>query len=376
VRTLALQKYLNEKIAIAGLVALWVAMQAIAYFHFGIRFGIDSERYVEIAEALVQGSWPHGTDIFYISYCLLIAGLQLLGLGPVWMVLVQIILAGLSLIGIYNIVRIIGGNNMTSWLACLLYILWFKFHQWNLIVYTDSLFTSSVILAIWALITANNRLRYVVAFGLIAFSVFIRPSGIGFLFAISGYMLCKQLNFEKGRMRIMLSASLLLMIISGAFLNTILKDFVPSFLDSYKKAEIIYPGISLGIQKQDGLIIPEGQSQPFTQLLVFTFQNPIYMIKISTLKAILFIGHVKPYYSLLHNLFIGFFLYPIYVFAVVGARQIQEKRIQLFIGVFVGFSLLTVSLTSENWDGRFLLPVLPWISMLASFGLSKLLPRN
>jgi hypothetical protein len=94
------------------------------------------------------------------------------------------------------------------------------------------------------------------------------------------------------------------------------------------------------------------------------------MFKITTVKALLFLAHVKPYYSFLHNAFIVCFLLPVYFFAIRGVRHILENKMRVLLFVFIGFQVVTVSLTSENWDGRFLLPVLPWVFIVSALGIS------
>jgi len=372
----SLQKLSNSRAGISVLIALWVIIQIVAFVHFGVRHGVDSERYIQVAQSITVGNWPKGTDIFYTSYCLLIAGFQLLGLAPSWIVLLQLVLSAVSIIGIYATVKSISTNNLVPWMACLLYVMWFKFQQWNLIVYTDSLFTSMVILSVWVVITADSRLKYAIALAMIVFTTFIRPTGIGFLLAISFFLLYDKLIQIRSKYFTRLAILFLFLVLGGIIINVVLKDFIHSFLLSYSNAEIIYPKISLGILPPDDLIIPGDHYEPLLQLLLFAIYNPIYMIKISVMKGVLFFGHVKPYYSVFHNLLVALYLFPIYGFAISGVKQISEKRIVLFMITFVGFNFLMVSITSENWDGRFLLAILPWVFILAAFGITQWLQKK
>jgi hypothetical protein len=59
-----------------------------------------------------------------------------------------------------------------------------------------------------------------------------------------------------------------------------------------------------------------------------------------------------------------------YFLAIKGFRLMNNHELKIFIGTFLGLQILMVSLTSENWDGRFLLPVLPVVFILSSFGIS------
>jgi hypothetical protein len=79
---------------------------------------------------------------------------------------------------------------------------------------------------------------------------------------------------------------------------------------------------------------------------------------------------VKPYFSPIHNTIIVLILYPVYIFAIIGYFRFGKTQFEkYFIAGYVASLVFTVSLTSENWDGRFLMPVLPFIFLLASHGI-------
>jgi hypothetical protein len=371
-----IHKISGEKIGILLLFLLWVSTQIGAYFHFGVMTPVDTELYIDNAKLITLGEWPHSRDFLYSAYSSLIAILYLLGLEATWMVFIQILVSGAALISIYKITQIISKNNLTPFIAGLLYIFWFKFQQWNLILYTDSLFANLVVVAVFFLLSAKSKLSYLVAFIIIAFTTLLRPTGIGFLIAILSYILYDKVNSKQYGRRSKIVILTLFFGLSLIILNEVLRDFVASFLQSYATAEIIYPQISLGIDKPQQLYMPNDQHQPLFQLMLFMVRNPYYMFKISFIKAILFLGHIKPYYSFFHNVFIGCFLYPIYFFALRGAKFIPKNTLYVFILVFIGFQVITISLTSENWDGRFLLPLLPWVFILSSIGISEFFQKR
>ncbi|MCA6404672.1 MAG: hypothetical protein IM594_03590 [Cytophagales bacterium] len=140
-------------------------------------------------------------------------------------------------------------------------------------------------------------------------------------------------------------------------------------IDSYARGEVIYPNISIGLEIPADLIIPPKNEPAFARLFTFAFDNPVYFAKLSFYKLILFIGNVKPYFSPIHNSIIVLILYPIYIFAIIGYFRFGKTQYEkYFILGYVASLALTISLTSENWDGRFLVPVLPFIFLLASHG--------
>ena len=290
--------------------------------------------------------------------------------------MLQVFMSGFAIIAIYRITQTLTTNNLAPLVASMLYIFWFKFQQWNLIVYTDALFANAAVIAVFLLISARTKLAYIIAMVITLFTVLLRPPGVGFLIAILSYFLYGKLVVKKERMVTKSIIATVFVVVCLIIVNEVLRDFIASFLQSYANAEIIYPKISVGIEKPEQLNMPNEQYQPLIQLLLFIVQNPLYMIKLALLKTALFLGHIKPYYSLFHNLIIASFLYPVYFFAVKGARLMAKTRLYVFMMVFIGFQVLTIALTSENWDGRFLLPLLPWIFIISALGMAPLLQKR
>jgi hypothetical protein len=365
-------KYRNERTGIYILFLTWVISNIIAYFYFGIMISVDSELYIDNANSITIGDWPQNREFFYSAYSSIIAVLIFFRLKVTWIVLFQIIISGMAIISIYKITQRISKNNIAPFIACSLYLLWYEFQQWNLIVYTDSLFANSVVIAVFLLISAKNKRGYFFATILITFVVLIRPTGVGFLIAILGYILYDIIHLNREKPIFNVLVLILFFGFSLIILNEVLRGFITSFMYSYANAEIIYPKISIGIEKPEGLDLPNDTFQPLIQLMLFIIRNPYYMVKISIIKGLLFLAHIKPYYSLLHNVFIACFLYPIYYFTIQGFKSISKNKINVFTVVFLVFQFLAISLTSENWDGRFLLPILPWIFIYASIGISQI----
>ncbi|WKN33376.1 hypothetical protein PZB74_08520 [Porifericola rhodea] len=160
-------------------------------------------------------------------------------------------------------------------------------------------------------------------------------------------------------------------VISLAVLHKMLVSY--ELVESYAKGEIIYPDVRLGISVPSNLIVPKNSLPPLVTLIQFVVFNPLYFIKITAIKVFLFLSNVKPYFSWLHNLLIIFILYPLYGFGIVGLRKYSyDKRILHFIVSYIIAQTITVGLTTENWDGRFLVPVLPFIFILSAIGLYTL----
>ena len=330
---------------------------------------VDTDLYVLEATAINSGSFPEGRSILYISYILILAGLQFLTIPISVVVLVQVLFSFFALVCIYKITFSLSQNNFTSFIACLLYIVCFKIHQWNMIIYTDSLFTSCCIISFFLLHSSDSIKKYLFVLLFVGFTFFLRPTGIALIVASSGYLYFTIAAKKKVRIIILV----LLFVLALTVLNLMMNYYIDSFIDSYAKAEIIYPNVSFWIRVPDNLYIPSQNELPLLRFVLFLVYNLFYVLKLIALKGFLFVIHAKPYYSIGHNIVILVFLIPTYFFAFKGIKFISSKPIKVFFIVFVVFQIMTVSLTSENWDGRFLFPILPFVFILTSFGITDFL---
>lgn len=123
------------------------------------------------------------------------------------------------------------------------------------------------------------------------------------------------------------------------------------------------------------LVLPPGGLGQMSRVLHFAGHNPGFLARLMAGKLLVFFSSVKPYYSLGHRLISVLVLWPLYYLAFRGARQ---ARVWLPARAFlIGVPLLqagVVMLTVDDYDVRFLAPVLPFIFVLAALELQRLWP--
>lgn len=356
----------DEKRYLIVLGILWLVMQIVVYSYFARFTSIDTIFYLEAAENLLNGEMLSDRSWFYVSYAGLLSMIQWLGMDVEYVILIQLLCSLFAAYSIFILARQINDNSFAGFIAALLYVLWIKIHQWNFMIYTDSLFCSMTIMVFATIYNSRKRLNWLILFLLIAFTIFIRPNGIGLGIAVLLYLI------ERYWQKRQINRFLKIGIVTGCFfflfvvVNVLLEDYVDEFFASYLSAEIIYPKIQLLINSQPDIILPKDNWPPLIRLIFFAISNPIYFGKLFFLKAVLFLANVKPYYSWEHNLLIAFILYPIYFYAIRGLALLEDKPTRSFVIVFIVLQIGIVSLTSENWDGRFLIPVLPFVFLAAS----------
>src|SRR5690606_18554838 len=100
--------------------------------------------------------WPAGHDFYYSSYMLLLAVLNLMGVASHYIVLLQIFSSAIAVYCFYKLILHVSKSNHIAFIGGLIYVLWFKFQQWNLILYTDSLFASLTIISVFLLVKSRR----------------------------------------------------------------------------------------------------------------------------------------------------------------------------------------------------------------------------
>lgn len=323
-----------------------------------------------MAYALLDGNLPEGRLLWYTSYIALLAVILGLGGNYVWVVGVQIMLSGVAAVFLAWAIRKVTGDARIAFVAVLLYLAWVKIHQWNIFIYTESLFTSLAIISFATWVLSQRPWQFVLSGLLIVLAFFARPTGFSFLagwlvYGLVALPLRQKFKWLAGLA--LLSAGLLL-------LNFMLKDFV--LVESYARGEIIYPDITLGLQPPADIQLPDDEYGSLVRLGLFIWYQPDYFTIISLTKLLLFFANVKPYFSLLHNAMIVLLLYPLYYFAVLGYRYFPAKKLRFFLLGFIGSQAATVMLTTNDWDGRFLVPVLAFVFILSAVGIVKRLTKK
>ena len=339
-----------------------------------MRLSVDSLVYINSAEELANGNFPDDRLIFYSSYIFIISIITTIGLVAESIIWVQMLCSVIALICIYKIAYTLSKKHDTAFIAGLLFIGWFKFQQWNLIVYTDTLLSYFIVISFYLILHYKSRYHLFFIVPVIIFTCFIRPTGILIVLAtIFTYLLGV---IKKAPIQYKIAIFILLTLSSFMLLNIVLKNFADSFIDSYSRAEIIYPNIPLIIEKPENLALPPSNSLPIIKILQFIFNNPTYSIKLFLLKSILFLAHIKPYYSTAHNVYIVLYIYPVYLCSLIGLFKLKGYlSYKILTTSLIILQIITIGLTSENWDGRFLLPTLPLLFILAAIGLKSLQNR-
>jgi len=371
------------------LLALWLLVQA-AYLlkYHGPHFANDSARYLDYAANLAaHGRYQQETGAVaatvanngianyqyehnqrYILYPWYQSVWLRLGAGWWGIVLGQLAASGLAALALYAAVRrLASGRRGPAALATGLFIGWPDVQQFNCYLLTESLFISLSVLSFWALVRVRGggwgawaRLA-----GLLVLTALVRPNG----FVVAGAAGLAGLVALYARRRrlfwLAVGAGMLASPLVVWALNRQLVSFL--IVETYMRGELMFATPVWAIHPSAPLVPPPAGWSQLARVLHFAAHNPGFLARLMLGKLFVFFSSIKPYYSLVHKAMSVLVLWPLYYLAVRGARRAAVWRpARAFL---VGVPLLqaaVVMLTVDDYDVRFLAPVLPSVFALAA----------
>ena len=382
----------------ALLLALWLLVQAafLVRYH-GPHYANDSARYLGYAANLAEhgyykiepGTAPatianNGVANFqyehnqrYILYPWFQSVWLRLHAGWWGIVLGQVAISGLAALALYAAVRrLAGGRRGAAALATGLFVVWPDVQQFNCYLLTESLFISLSVLSFWAFVrTRNGGWPAWVALGmLLVLTALVRPNGFVVAGAV-GLAGLATLYVQRRRLFwLAAGAALLASPLAVWWLNRQLVSFF--IVETYLRGELMFATPVWAVHPSAPLVLPPAGIGQMSRVLYFAAHNPGFLAKLMLGKLFVFFSSIKPYYSLGHRLLSVLVLWPLYYLAVRGARR---AAVWLPARAFLaGVPLLqagVVMLTVDDYDVRFLAPVLPFVFALAAMQLAAVLAQ-
>jgi 4-amino-4-deoxy-L-arabinose transferase-like glycosyltransferase len=342
----------------------------IGYLHLrGIRLGGDSERYLQGAERLLQGQELDGKQRSYPGYILLVAIFDAVGLGLPGLIALQVLTAGAAAYLLYRLGMLLGSPG-AGWLAAALYLLNYEILLWHTYVLTDSLFISFVIIAAYAIYSAGSRAsipRAVLALAAMVVCFSLRPNGWIILPAAILYWIFLASNLSSQRKAAFALSSILLFI-----------PFIPGWRTSVEAedpAKMFREGVVIWGYETANIDMPwEGSGEtslPDSPTLLL--QHPLASLRLALARVWTELLHARPFYSSLRNIINILYLTLVYVFAAAAIIYKRREPFIWLIVLLVSSQMAIVALTFADWDGRFLLYVLPLIQLLAAWSIIRLI---
>jgi hypothetical protein len=342
----------------------WGIMQLILVLYLGINAQEESTKYIELSERWIRGernfNW---NEFFYSGYISIHILLGWFGLPIKSMYVIQLFFSGLSVLYFVNILRLYIRSRIVIIGSGLLYATCFFIQQWVTALFTDSIFSSLLIISIYFLLAEglSSKNKFTCWFLLIILPVF-RPVGFLFLLLATFYwiFLAEKRNFLKPVFCILYILLIAIVIKRSLVAN-------PAYFYPYHNTEanIIcgYPGNLLQYQK-----VPYREGMNIT---TYFTSNPGMSLRLFLFRFVKIFTMTRDYFSPVHNALLAGFSILYFVLAIAGliTGWLQNRRFLFFLlaGIFI-FSIPSV-VFCQDWSGRFSLPVFCFVLILCGFGI-------
>ena len=368
---------------IDGLILLivWVGVNGGLYAHYGVKVVNDSPRYLEYAQKIIYGSgWYEPHNFWYVGYVLFITMVKGVFATNEAIIAAQVIVHGLASVALYRTSYHLFASRRAALTTALLFLGWIELPTWNFYILAESWYVSLLCFVLYCITSFTGSLRRLIFTTLLVLlTFFTKPTGIAILLAYGVFLI----SYYQVRVRKLTPERYLLAILGLLSLYGLVNQMLSSFvlIENYATGEVVYgmsttegyAGKEQLVLFTEDLLLPSTNLDPIPRLLLFITNNPTYFITLSLTKAAYFLGHVRPYYSWLHNAFIVVTLYPLYLLAsktLWQGRVIGAVRSSLL--TFILVHLTAIMFTSVDWDGRFLMPLLPTVFLLGVGGASRM----
>lgn len=357
--------------------AIWLVVQSIIFYQFGIVTGYEAKKYIYQADYFLQhGHYETGNYLFYSTEILLIALCKKIQAGYLPLVAIQLLFNAVATFCFYRIVMqfTLRGQVALGFTAALLCMYYYQLY--NVHLFTESLYFSFSVIFFYGLMRARKLsvLALLLILSGLAILYFTRPVG---LFFIPATFLFLVLKFYPRRAFFVLStAGVALLLLFYLALNTSLNsggelDFLLPYLD-----ERIICGVPT-IAEPHKINLPVEKDSIEGLFYVITHNWQLF-VSLSVKRLLAFFGVVRSYYSTGHNIFIGIYFYTMYLLIISGIRKWHsfQKPQVVFILCLLFFTALTTALSCDEWHNRFIFAILPFLLLLASLHFSKPIPQN
>ena len=361
---------ISTKQLLAILGTLWILTQIFYLKTFGIVTTGESTKYFEECQQLLQyGHFSDNKFQFYFVYIFIHIIFYKLGFEIIGVYVFQLLLNLLATYFFFELNYIITKKKFIAFIAVLLLLLTQPFEMWTVYLYTESVYSSLIILFAYSLFVPNHKKNWELILSILIFILilFTRPTGLLMIPVITIYfffLLIKQKEYLKALLTVTIIGSIFFLLLDYAMHSSTTFDFMKPFLEN----EIL---CYIPTENTPAQTIHSG-SNSILAILDYILQNKKQFLYISYQKFISFWGMQRTYDSKTHNLYFACFFYPIYVIGIMGLFSLFKKSKKIFLFIISLFLVFTleVILTCDDWNNRFNIPIIPFIMMLGAVGIN------
>lgn len=351
----------------------------LLYYHYGLRSLIDADGYVKGADHLIATG--HLEDTHHLYYLVPIALLAFCRLffpdTVIPFLFLQSFISLLSVIAIYKCSAKVFLNKKVGFMSALIMLFWVDCLHWNLTTMTESLFLSFSIFILYQLVFFKPVfVRYFLLVLSLSLGFFIRPTTVIIIVGALSYLILAHRMAIQGLKYLRYSLILFIPIITHDAANFLFSRW--DFTEQYLKGNVVtyadaVQGTSLYHEQlrvtSTHITTVEKIKPSIEKMVMFIILNPVYFLKLACLKVWYLLSGIRPYYSVVHNLFTLLWLSTIYLCSTIGWSKISNLELKAFILCVFLINCSLIAVSSIDWDNRFYMPMVPGFVLLSGKGL-------
>lgn len=324
----------------------------------GILVDKEALKYIGGAERMLA-DFPGGLtwhDLPYAAYMVFLAPFVAMG-QPELAVIAQVALGLAAAWSLRSMVHAMGGHHWQADLAFAIYLLLYPVQTWALALYSESFFTSVAVLFMAALMKPRGNRWPPLLLALVV--VFARPVGILFAGPGLAWWICRR----RGWPAVRTTWTAAFAVFAGILFLPVLD---PALLGAVAEGHVIggfpqWPGGGSGFR---------GSTLAAAQLHVVREHGALAWAWTLVRRMGWLFGAVRPYWSWPH----GLMMTPVWLLYPFALRAMVRMKADPVIGLLTVVIAMNGALTGlffAEWNGRFLVPLLPLLLALAVVGISR-----
>ncbi|MBC7626694.1 hypothetical protein [Ferruginibacter sp.] len=239
------------------------------------------------------------------------------------------------------------------------------YSSWNVFLYTESVFYSSILFLTSAIIrhnyTKKKSIVFLIIFALVV-TILSRPLGILFIPAVLFYF---YVSLEKKARLIIIPAGIIGLGVLVYATNIVFTTTTDATITLSAKEGCVVCGVLPATNVKLNLLTA---GSPLQQLYYYVSHNFSHFITLGFARLNAFFFMTRPYYSARHNIFLLAFIIPLYILSGISfviKKESRYKPVFYFMVVSIITFAIVIMLQCDDYHNRFILGLFPFLLILS-----------
>jgi len=342
----------------------------------GIKYWLDTERYLEAADNILSGIPLQDREVQFSGYILILAFIKLLKLPLVSIVIIQIIVAIIAAFLMFRIIIQITESKIAALLSIFLFLCNPFITKWHLYILTESLYTSLILIYLITLyyaITNKNYYNYILTFILLLITISIRPNAwlllpLSFVFII---IYSNWRKYTKITLSILIPISFILILAGISEINKSIMITTP--IDNLENGITVWGHNELNLNMPKDSVI---NRTDWTAGFSYVLKHPLASTKLACMRIWYSIIHIRPFHSVEYKTHVLIWILPAYLLTIIALVKFWRRKLIKLGFWFIATHLIVIALSYAEHDSRFDIYILPIFYLISGISLGLLIQKS